>query len=191
MAEEELNPTEDAPEMEPESGPSMISKISIPLFVVGVVAVECVVAYALLPDASQTQIMVEKVINESENETDQTSGEDGELTEDDLLNHVEIELGDFDVTAFQPISQTTMRITFQLYGTIHEDYEREFNELKADNDRRLSEQMIAVIRGASVTDLTDPNLDLIRRKLLDKVNKTIGKQLIKSVIIPEFSYVEQ
>ncbi len=191
MAEEDLNPVEDAPEMEPEAGPSMISKIAIPLFVAGVVAVECVVAYALLPDASQTQDMVQEVLNESENETDQASDEDGELTEADLLDHIEIELGEFDVTAFQPISETTMRITFQLYGTIHEDDADTFDELKADNDHRLSEQMIVVIRGANVGDLTDPNLGLIRRKLLDKVNKTIGKPLIKSVIISQFSYVEQ
>ncbi len=190
MAEEELNPNEDAPETEPESGPSILSKIMIPLFVVGVIAAECAAAYVLLPDASQTQAMVEEVIS-GEDPTDKASGEDEELTEADLLNHFEIDLGEFDVTAFQPISQTTMRITFHLWGTIHEDDEAEFIDLKDANAQRLNEQMIVVIRGANAQDLADPDLGLIKRKLLDKVNKTVGKQLIKSIIISQFSYVEQ
>src|SRR5436853_128840 len=42
-----------------------------------------------------------------------------------------------------------------------------------------------------VTDLTDAGLGLIKRRILETTNKTLGKPLLQGVVFSEFSFVEQ
>ena len=67
----------------------------------------------------------------------------------------------------------------------------EFEELKQANEARLREQVNVIVRAAEVPDLTDPTLGLIKRRILDKINRVFGKQLVKGVIFSEMSFVEQ
>jgi flagellar basal body-associated protein FliL len=47
------------------------------------------------------------------------------------------------------------------------------------------------VRGSEIEDLTDAGLGLIKRRILERTNKALGKPLIKNVIFSEFSFVEQ
>jgi len=42
-----------------------------------------------------------------------------------------------------------------------------------------------------VADLADAGLGLVKRKILEKVNQTLGKPLLRTIIFSEFSFVEQ
>ena len=79
------------------------------------------------------------------------------------------------MTAYQPLSNTTLRIDFHLYGTVPESKKAEFEELFNESKHRIREQVIVTIRSSEITDLTDAGLGLIKRKLHDKINRTIGK----------------
>jgi flagellar FliL protein len=56
---------------------------------------------------------------------------------------------------------------------------------------RFREQVNITVRGAEVTDLTDPGLGLIKRKILEKTNRSFGEPLLRDVLFSDFSFVEQ
>jgi hypothetical protein len=48
-----------------------------------------------------------------------------------------------------------------------------------------------IVRGAEITDLTDAGLGLMKRKILDRANRTLGKPLLQTVVVSDFSFIEQ
>jgi flagellar FliL protein len=51
--------------------------------------------------------------------------------------------------------------------------------------------VIVIVRSAEITDLTDAGLGLIKRKIMEKTNRMIGKSMLHSVIFSDFSFIEQ
>ena len=51
--------------------------------------------------------------------------------------------------------------------------------------------MIVIIRSAEIADLTDAGLGLIKRRILETTNKTLGKPILQAVMFSDFSFVEQ
>jgi flagellar FliL protein len=100
-------------------------------------------------------------------------------------------LGEFSVTAYQPATNTTLRIEFNLYGTVGVKEQKEFMTLLEENQHRFREQVIVIVRSAEITDLTDAGLGLIKRKIMEKTNRMIGKPYLQSVIFSDFSFIEQ
>lgn len=188
MPEQEPNPIEEsAGESVPEK-PSRLAKIKIFAFVGIVVVVECLVAYLYLPSAADTAAMAEATIGQKaeEGEFDQK-----ELSEEELANQVEVDLEEFSVTVAQPITSTALRIDFHLWGTVADDDYDEFNLLMEGKLHRFRNEVITTVRSADITDLTDPQLGLIKRKILERTNRTLGKPLLRAVIFSDFSFIEQ
>ena len=104
---------------------------------------------------------------------------------------MEVDLGEYCVTAFQSTSNTTLRIDFRLYGTVKGDNQKEFVKLMEENKHRFREQVLVTVRMRNVTDLTDAGLGLMKRKILERANRTLGKPLLQSVVVSDFSFVEQ
>ncbi len=105
--------------------------------------------------------------------------------------YVEVDLEQFTVTAHQPTSSTTMRIEFHLFGMVATKDQDEFEELVKIHQHRLREQVIVIVRRAEPGDLADPGLGLIKRQILEKTNALLGKPLLQSVVVSDFSYIEQ
>jgi len=165
---------------------SILAKSKIPLFVVAIVVVECLIAYLWLPSASETAAMAGATFG-----AEDPSSQDDQENEEDLIDRVEVDLGEFSVTAFQPVSNTTLRIDFHLYGMVATDDAEDFDLLLEDNQHRFREQVIVTVRSADITDLTDAGLGLIKRKILEKTNEALGKHLLRGVIFSDFSFLEQ
>jgi flagellar FliL protein len=173
--------------------PSMRGKIQAIGFIAIVIVVECLVAYLYIPSSAETAAMASATLG--------IDPDTGDLKEnpydkqDDLDNPdietAEVDLGQFSVTAFQPVSNTTLRIDFQLFGTIALADEEEFIRLMEQNRHRFREAVIVTIRGADVTDFTEAQLGLIKRKVLEKTNRILGKPLLRNVIFSQFSFIEQ
>ena len=193
MPEQTPNPSDD-PAIEPtEAGgrSSILAKIKILLVVTAVVVVECLVAYLYLPSASETAALAEATMAAS-SDTHASPDQNGQSEDQEqLVDQVEVDLGEFSVTAFQPISNTALRIDFRLWGTVDEEGYNEFMKLMEENLHRFREQVIVTVRSADITDLTDAGLGLIKRKILEKTNKTLGKPLLRAVIFSDFSFIEQ
>jgi hypothetical protein len=56
---------------------------------------------------------------------------------------------------------------------------------------RFRDMVISEIRHLENADLADPGLGLIKRRILEKSNALFGKPILKSVVFPDFSYIEQ
>lgn len=103
----------------------------------------------------------------------------------------EIDLGEYSLSAFQPASNTTLLIDFHLYGTISAEEEHGFTEYFEVNKHRIRDQVITTIRSAELADLTDPGLGLIKRQILEKTNRALGKPLLQGIVFSDFLVVEQ
>lgn len=103
----------------------------------------------------------------------------------------EIDLGEYSLSAFQPASNTTLLIDFHLYGTITAEEEHGFTEYFEVNKHRIRDQVITTIRSAELADLTDPGLGLIKRQILEKTNRALGKPLLQGIVFSDFLVVEQ
>ena len=173
---------------EPRSG-GLMRTIRVAAFLIAVIGVECAIAIMIVPSAEETAEAAKSMF-----EGDggiKLPEEDEGVEEDEVEAAVEVMFGEFHVSVFRPESQSTIRIDFQLYGTVLADSQMEFEERLAENEHRLREQVIVTLRAVDMTDLADAGLGLIKRKILETTNRTLGKAIVKEVIFSDFSFVEQ
>lgn len=153
-----------------------------------VIIAESVVAYLVFPSAQDTAARAEARLGDAVAAEDEM---DSELAKTNNKPLVEVPLGDFTVSAYQPASNTTLRIDFRLYGLALEDDEPDLIAELERSQHRFREQVIVTVRSSETTDLSDPSLGLIKRKLLEKTNRWFAKTLLQEIIIDDFSFVEQ
>ena len=157
-------------------------------FVTGAAAVQLIIAMMFLSTfassaQSDAESLEEQVDEAIEKELVTSNGHGDSM--------IEVELGEYTVTSFQPSSEITLRIDFHLFGTIAQGDQSEFASRFERNKNRVREQIIVTTRNAELTDLTDPGLGLIKRRVLTKVNRTLGRPLLTTIIIGDFSFIEQ
>ena len=175
-------------EQEAASGrPSLLGKASVALLLLAVVFAECMAAFLFVPDPAETAAMLGATIPEEPQE--QTDPLD--QVKDAMEEQLEVELGEFHVTAYQPLSNSTMRLDFHLYGTIVKEDEEAFLAAFEENKNRFRDQAIGIFRSSEVTDLTDAKLGLIKRKILETSNKILGEPYLRTIIFSDFSFIEQ
>jgi flagellar FliL protein len=165
-----------------------MSKILIGIVMAVVIVVECAVAYFLIPTQQQIEQIAESKVKEN---IQAQADPDDPASQIRDANSKEFDLGQFGVTAYQPAANTTLRIDFHLYGAILEADQGKFEEVYASTQHRIREQVIVTIRNSEISDLTDPTLGLIKRKILEKTNRLLGKAYLQNVVFSDFSFVEQ
>jgi len=190
MAEETLVENQNATgeETAETSGSSVFGKLKILLFVVGVVIVECVIAYLYLPNGTQGTALADGALEAG---PESTADGNEEPDEAEAAEEIEVALGEFNVTAFQPVSNTTLRIDFELYATVDLEDEDEVLRQIEENKHRFREQVIVTLRSADISELTDPGLGLIKRKILERTNRMFGRSLLRGVVFSDFSFIPQ
>lgn len=103
----------------------------------------------------------------------------------------EVKLGSYHVVTFNTETGTSLNIDFELYGTVLAKEEEEFSHLFEANEVRIREQILVTVRASEVADLSDPDLGLLKRKILEKVNRTLGRPLVSEAIFSKFSFIER
>jgi flagellar basal body-associated protein FliL len=165
----------------------MFSKLLIPLFIAGVVAVECGMAIWLLPAAADPSALAQPTLQALPEPAAAEEAESGK----ESIAQAEVDLGAFTVTSFQPSSNSTFRIDFHLYGIVNAPEKEQFLLLLEENKHRFRDQIIVTIRSAEIADLSDAGLGQLKRKILEKTNRMLGKPLLRSIIFSEFLFIEQ
>ncbi|QEG33044.1 flagellar basal body-associated FliL family protein [Bythopirellula goksoeyrii] len=148
----------------------------------------------LLPTSAETSQIAEQLVaaeNSAESEDGSSAASSNEPVLGATYNMREVSLGTFHVVTYDADTGSSLNVDFDLFGTVLATEEGEFLQLYTDNERRLREQILVTVRGANVTDLSDPDLDLIKRKILEKTNRTLGKPLIQEAIFSKFSFIER
>ncbi len=191
MADSTPEQAEAAAEDTPSGGKSMIlGKLILLTVLASIVVAECIAASFFLPTAEETAAIAGMKPSEDPEQADGVMGELAAL-DAEAKNQAEVDLGEFTVTAFQPISNTTMRIDFHLYGTVSKDDQEQFLLAWDESQHRLRDQVIVILRDSELGDLTDAGLGLIKRRILERTNRTLGKPYLRSVIFSNFSFIEQ
>ena len=187
------------------SGSSPLATIKILVLAGVVIGAECIVAYMFLPSPADTAAMAAaslpaaKAANGHQNGQKTSNAEKNaekdvapvEEIDPEKSENVEVDLGQFTVTSFQPSSASTLRIDFHLYGVVSAKHEKEFLRLKEENKHRFRDQVLVTVRSAELSDLTDASLGLLKRRILEKTNRLLGKPLLQGVIFTDFSFIEQ
>ena len=161
-------------------------------FVAVIVLVEVVAASMLIPSPQDTERTAKQYVAASSGDTavhgeeadEHGEGEHGEEVE-------EVELGTFNVTHYNPNTNTTLSIDFELYGSVLAEQQAEFHELFEKNKVRLREQVILTLHDAESKDLSDAGLGLIKRQILEKTNRALGQPLLREVLFSKFNFIER
>ncbi|MCC6492876.1 MAG: hypothetical protein IT424_07630 [Pirellulales bacterium] len=187
----------DAP---PKRGPSAKTLLKGAACVSVIVLLEAGAALALLPTAEDTQRTAQQLADaahgELQKEGDPPSGGAPPAAENahdaEVLPEThEASLGSYHVVSFNPSTGTSTAIDFELFGVVHADDEAEFAERYLVHEKRLNEQVTIAIRSMQPSDFSDPGLGLIKRVILEKVNRALGKSLVREAIFSDFAFMER
>ena len=190
-------------------GPGIMTLVKALAFVSVIVLIEVAAATAFLPSAEETRQTGERLVaaaqgvKEEEAAKDATEAPGAEA--DPAAEHaassehaeganqptVELSLGPYHVIAFNPSTGASMSIDFELFGVVLAADEPEFTERFGLHAKRLNEQVTIAIRGMESADFTDPGLGLIKRVVLEKVNRALGKPLVREAVFSEFAFIER
>lgn len=168
-------------------------------FVSIIVIVQVVVASMLTPSAANTEKLAKDLMATSsgkggEHEEAGKDGEHGAGGEDGEEHGHELEevkLGTYNVTRFNPGTNTTLAIDFEVYGTVLASDAAEFEHRFEKSQARIREQITLTMHGTETPDLTDAGLGLIKRQILEKTNRALGQPLLKEVLFSKFNFVER
>lgn len=187
--------SQDDPQPAPGSGAGMKGKLIALAIVLVIVIAECAVAILVFPSANDTATLTQAMLAtpdaaakaEADNMVTEPPAEEQRGDEEVL----EIDLGEFDVSSYQPLSNTTLRISFHLYGIVAVDDETQILDILEAKRQRMREQVLVILRSAELPDLADAALGLIKRRILEKTNRTFGEPLLREIIFSDFSFMEQ
>lgn len=167
---------------------SLVARFKVPAIVLAIALVQCVAVYFYLPSSSEAAGNPSLEPPMPSELAVEPPTENGEAKPDE---EIEVDLKDFRVTAYQPLSNTTLRIDFHMHGLINPADQEELTKLLETKEKRIRDQVIMTIRGADLNDFTDAGLGLIKRRILETTNKTLGKPLVKRIVFSDFSFIEQ
>jgi flagellar basal body-associated protein FliL len=199
VAEEQVKPVEQEVQETPTETPQrkgrgFLRVVKAVAFVSVIVVVQIVVASMLAPSTKDTERLAQELVGASSgkgagHEENAEKSEAAEAGQEQDLH--EVELGKYNVTRFNPATNTTLAIDFELYGTVLADDAAEFEHHFEKSNARIKEQITLTMHGADSTDLTDAGLGLIKRQILEKTNRALGQPLLKEVLFSKFNFVER
>jgi hypothetical protein len=179
-------------------GPGVMTLVKGLAFVSVIVLIEVAAATALLPSAETTRQTGVQLVAAARGEDAHADSEaEGSLAEEPhhaASSHqatAEVSLGLYHIISFNPATGASMSIDFELFGVVLAADRAEFDERYALHAKRLNEQVTIAIRGMESADFTDPGLGLIKRVVLEKVNRALGKPLVREAVFSEFAFIER
>jgi flagellar FliL protein len=191
-------------------GPGIMTLVKALAFVSVIVLIEVAAATAFLPSAEETRQTGERLVSAAQGAETEAAAKDAaeapSAEADPAAEHgaassehaeganqptVELSLGTYHVIAFNPSTGASMSIDFELFGVVLAADEPEFTERFGLHAKRLNEQVTIAIRGMESADFTDPGLGLIKRVVLEKVNRALGKPLVREAVFSEFAFIER
>ena len=185
---------EESAEAAPPKRPSAIMAIvKAVAFVSILVIVQVVGASMFIPSAQDTERLARQYVAASEGGSAADGTHEGESAGDEHSGDdtIEVEMGSFNITHFNPASNSTLSIDFELYGSVLATDAAEFEHLFEKSKIRVREQVIMTLHAAESKDLSDAGLGLIKRQILEKTNRALGHPMLREVLFSKFNFVER
>jgi flagellar FliL protein len=192
---------EPAAEAPAEKKPGVMTLVKALAFVSVIVIVQVCAASFLLPSAEETRELAQQLTAaehgeapaEHDHDAAADHGEAGGHSEGDAHGEGarEVTLGVYHIVSFNPKTSASLSVDFELFGTVLAAEEPEFQHLYEAHEKRISEQITIAVRGLQAADLTDPGLGLLKRIILEKTNRALGKPLVREAVVSQFSFIER
>jgi len=99
-------------------------------------------------------------------------------------------LGKYSIKVFDPITRVTLWTSFRVEGTTACDDQSSFEEFLNSDYRLFREQVMVAIRNNDVRHFRTSQLRLLEKKLMARVNRSLGKRFLKSVEIKNLALSE-
>ena len=169
--------------------PGMTIVFLVLVTVTAVVLAEVLVGYMLLPSPQKVNAEVEKAIEK----TTQKAGGDVPYKTANVKNaiqgekQIEMPLGDpFNITEGN-LTNMPFRLSISFTVLINKSDEEEFKKRYEESKSRIRNGVITILRDLKQTEITDPNLGLIRNKIMVKINEILGAPLVKDVLYTDIA----
>ncbi len=167
----------------------MLGMVIAAAFMGAVVVTECLIAWLMIPSVDDVVAQAESRIQQRQPISNDPV--DALAPEDEQKPTVEVDLGGHSFSSYMPSRGVNLRIDFHLYGIIYQEKQAEFESRYPRIANRLRESVLVVVRNAEIADLTEANLGLLKRRILEKSNQLLGMNLLRDVVVTDFTYVEQ
>jgi len=93
------------------------------------------------------------------------------------------DLGEYSIKVFDPVTRVTLWSSFRVEGVTACDDQSSFEGFLNSDYRCFREQVMVAIRNSGLRHLSGPELRLLEKKLVARVNRSLGKHFLKSVDI--------
>lgn len=171
--------------------PSAMMRVIKAVAIVSVlVVVEMVGATMMIPSAEETEDLARELAKAAQGEEVATEGEESLALDTDEAT-IEVELQTDSIMRFNPETDATLTIQFSIYGVVLAEEEPDFTEQYAANTSRIHEQIMLTLHAAETADLATAGLGLIKRQILEKTNRTLGRPLLREVVFTKLNFVER
>jgi flagellar basal body-associated protein FliL len=84
-----------------------------------------------------------------------------------------------------------LNVDFVVYGVVLEEDEEQFLEEFMNNQSRIKEQIVLTMHSAETNDLSSAGLGLIKRRILEKTNRILGRPLLHEIVFTKINFVER
>lgn len=182
---------ENQEDVKPKKGKGLI-RILIAVAVIGVlVGVELFAASMFIPSAQKTEDLARNLARASKGEefSDEADSEDKAVIQDEET--IEVQIHRANITRFDPDADKTLNIDFSIYGVVLASEEVDFTAAFEKNKSRIQEQVVMTMHGARTSDLSSAGLGLIKRQILEKTNRALGRPFVHEVIFTKINFVER
>lgn len=181
----------DNQETEANSGPGVMGLVKAIAFVSVLVVVEMVVAAMVIPSATDTEALARELARAAEGDEFGDDAAEDLAAIDTREATSEVNIGTFNITRFDPDSDKTMNVDFVVLGVVLADEEADFLAAFEASRGRIEEQVVMTMHGANTSDLSSAGLGLIKRQILEKTNRALGRPLLREVIFTKINFVER
>ncbi len=184
----------------------MMGLVKVIAFVSVLVIVQVVAASFLIPSAKDTEQLAHDLASaknaaaeESEHAAPTEHNEHGDHATDEEHGeehgehneNAEVELGNFTVTRYNAETDRTLNMDVTIFGVVLATESEEFAHVYETSKNRIGDQVVATLRSANASDLAEAGLGLLKRQILEKTNRALGKPLLQEVLITKCNYIEQ
>lgn len=154
------------------------------------VAVEMVGAAMLIPSAEETEQLAKELARAAKGEEAVVDDEEAASVDAGVVTK-EVELLSDNITRYNPDTDSTLNVQFSVYGVVLADEEEEFLKEFEANTNRIHEQIMLTIHAADAADLANAGLGLIKRQILEKTNRSLGRPMLREVVFTKLNFIER
>lgn len=183
MAEENKKATEET-SAPPRQGNG---KLLLLAFIATVCLIESGMFFFLVPSADEVAALAEARLIEDIKEEKAAA----KALEQQQNAIIEFDLGAYGVNYTSPTDGTGYRIEFDLFTEIMNENRELMQREFGNKDGRIRHEVLMKIRTSEPEDLNDPELTLLRRRILATCNQLLQKRVMLSVKFRDFQMIEE